>query len=395
MKNKPSEVGFSQESRQILFCRFPGLLAYAIRLQRQAAAEAPLVIAEGRTVRDVCPIAQDRGVRVGASTIQARRLCPTALIVPLDEVHCLSLTTRFLDHLADVTPTIEPIGLDAAFADLTGVSLDPILGMLAAWGMETFGIRPVHGVGISRLAARACAQCGLLPSCLADADVTHLWPEDPKVAARLQRLGLPTFGSVSRMPESVLVHHFGKSGRLISRRAKGIDLTPIRALYPPPRADVRMDLSEYPVEETQRLDAALSRLSGQAAQQLLQMGRHGRRIVVRLTTERDEVRRERELSIPVQSAQDLSRLARYLTSCIPVTAPITAIRLLVEEAERPAAQTLALFPDKIKDRETVLQQTRRTLHTKYGVKALQRLSELPIPLRDERRTLMREAFGIG
>jgi hypothetical protein len=60
--------------------------------------------------------------------------------------------------------------------------------------MAAFHLRPKIGFGVSRTAARACAECGLPSACLPEADVIYLWPEDPDVTARLRRLGLTTFG---------------------------------------------------------------------------------------------------------------------------------------------------------------------------------------------------------
>ena len=53
---------------------------------------------------------------------------------------------------------------------------------------------PILGLGPSRLAARACAECRLPPQRLAEADARWLWPEDEAVAARLRRLGQEVLG---------------------------------------------------------------------------------------------------------------------------------------------------------------------------------------------------------
>ena len=383
-----------ENGRLIAFCRLPGLLAFSARLSRSPGeAPSPLVVSEGRLVRDGCQRAQSRGIQTGISVIQARRLCPVLLVVPLETVNHQGQTNAFLDQLADLSPVVEPFGPDAAFADVTGLSPKDIAGCLAAWSAATLDLAPVVGFGISRVAARACGECGLLPQRLAEADVSFLWPEDSRVTARLKRLGLATFGQVAEMPESVLVYHFGRIGRPLHRRAHGIDFSPLAALYPPPRADAWLDLSEYPLADAGKLDAVLARVAERVAQQLRCLGRYGRRMVLRLSTERGEVRRERGLPVAIQEASDVLRFARALLRQTVLPAPVTAVRLLVEETEMPVAQTASLFPDKAKDTEATLRVTRRMLHARFGAKALQTLSQLPVSLRDERRTLVQEALA--
>jgi hypothetical protein len=121
--------------RQILFCRRPGLLSQAARRGRRSAeAASPLVVADGTRVRDACPLAVSRGVLIGASIIQARRLCPVALVVPLEAIDHRLETREFLDRLAELSPIVEPDGPDAAYADVTGLSDGSLRSQLSALG---------------------------------------------------------------------------------------------------------------------------------------------------------------------------------------------------------------------------------------------------------------------
>jgi hypothetical protein len=246
------------------------------------------------------------------------------------------------------------------------------------------------------LTARACAECGLPAQRFAEADARWLWPEDPDVTARLYRLGLATFGQVATLPETVLVHQFGRTGRLLYRRARGRDLTPVRALYPPLRADARLDLSEYPVENQQTLEAALVQVAAAAARQLRSLNRHGRRIVLRIQAERkgrqepDELRRERVLSTPMQAEADVVRVARGLLAQADLAGPVVALRLLVEDLETPVARTGDLFDNQGTGGKAALLALRRTLVARYGPGSLTTLGQHPLSARDQRHVLLRE-----
>ena len=210
LRRKMEETSMDKHGpdRIILYTRVPGLLAEAARPSRPAVnGHSPLVISEGRLVRDASSLALSQGVRVGASVVQARRLCPTLLAVPLEQVDASARRRQFLDALADLSPVVEPDGLDAAYVDMTGGSAEAAVESLPARLLATSSLPPVIGLGVSRLAARACAESGV--EHLDAASVDWLW-DDPAVVGRLQRLGLGTFGAVAQVGEEALRLHFGK-----------------------------------------------------------------------------------------------------------------------------------------------------------------------------------------
>lgn len=375
----------SPAARRILFCRVPGLLALAARAGRKMAAHAPVVVSEGKVVRDACLFSLGRGIYAGQGISQARRLCASLLVVPLDALDAGPFTTEALEVLADLSPIVEPCGPDAAYVDLTGGTAD--LRRLEARMRALTEFCPLLGLGPSRLAARACAECELPPDRLADASVDWLWPEDGKVVGRLRRLGLETFGQVAALREEDLFYQFGKIGRLLHRRALGQDLMTVQPLYPPPRADSRLGFTEYALRDRAMLQAALATAAHEASGQLVALGQYGRRLVLRVWTERGEVRRDWTLPAPLQETQALTRAASRLLMQMPLTAPVTSLRLLVEELERPQAATADLFVGRMHRDALALDAARRMLAERYGPQVLVPLSQRPQTVRERRRSL--------
>ena len=371
--------------RRILFCRVPGLLALAARAGKKMAAHAPVVVSEGKMVRDACLFSIGRGIYAGQGVSQARRLCAALLVVPLDTIDPRPFTTEALDVLADLSPTVEPCGPDAAYVDLTGGAAD--LRRLEARMRALTEFCPLLGLGPSRLAARACAECELPPDRLAEAGVEWLWPEDSKVVGRLKRLGLETFGQVAALREEDVFYQFGKIGRLLYRRALGQDLMTVQPLYPPPRADFRLDFTEYTLRDRAMLQAALATAAHEASGQLVALGQYGRRLVLRVCTERGEVRRDWTLPVPLQETQALTRAASRLLMQMTLTAPVTSLRLLVEELERPKAATADLFAGRTHRDALALEAARRMLAERYGPQVLVPLSQRPQTVREQRRSL--------
>ena len=394
-------------STLVIYCRLPGLLALAARRARPASeARCPLAVTEAGLIRSVCRLAACAGLHPGMSVVQARRLCPMLLTVPLEAVACQPDTSAFLDILADLTPDVEPDGPDVAYAVLDSATEGHRLTHRIA---EELKLVAVVGMGYSRLAARACAECGLPPECLPDASADWLWPEDRKVVDALKRLGLDTFGQVAAVGEDALFYQFGRIGRLLHRRSLGQDLTPVRSLYPPLRADVSHDCGEYPIENRQHLHSALTYLSGEAASELLKLGKFGRRVVLRLTTEKPntekpntetsageigELRRAWSLPSPVQAQEDLLRASLRLLSQMPLTAPVTALRLLVEELEIPCARTPDLFTRGPGDDPLMIAAVQRSLVARFGLKSLSLAAKLPVSFRQERHACLRNKWAV-
>lgn len=374
--------------KTILFARLPGLLAQAARSGRtDANILCPLIVAEGRLVRDACPLAVAQGVCVGMSVVQARRLCPTLLAVPLEQVDASALQRRFLDVLADLSPVVEPEGLDAAYVDMTGDSSESLPQQVQDKLRSAHCPAPVVGIGISHLAARACAESEV--TSLKDASIDFLWPDDPAVTARMKRLGLGTFGAVAEVSEESLRLHFGKIAPLLHRRAQGFDLTPIRALYPLPCADVILDCSEAPVADRAQLDEVISRVSIRAARQLQGLG-VGRKLILEVRTERGENRQEWAVPVPLQLAPDIQRATRRMMSQTKLTAPVTRFRLLIEDVSFPAAHTADLFG--VRADSVSLEATRRRLAARFGLTTLTVLGKHPRTEREKRRAAVQESL---
>lgn len=381
-----------QPKNLILYCRFPQTLVQAAQRQRPSVhRHLPLAVTEGRSVRAICSHAASAGVVVGMSVIKARRLCPALAVVPLEAVDHHAETSAFLDALADVTPTVEPDGPDAAYAalDRSHFRNAEVTIVNAFKNIGPF----VVGHGGSRLAARACAECGLTRDRLADAAVDWLWPDDPKIVAALKRLGLNTFGEVAAVGEGALFYQFGKIGRLLHRRAQGQDLIPVRPLWPPLRADVLLNLDEYPVSERGAMEMALTQVSQKAEAELRSLGRHGRRVVLRVETEAGPHRQEWLLPTPIQNAAAVKSAALRLLGQMRLGAPVTAVRILVEGLEMPAARTNDLFLRGPGDDPAALEAVRRSLQTRFGTASVTFLAHQPRTVRQERRACLHEKWA--
>lgn len=381
----------SASQKLVVYCRFPKLLTRAATRQAPPSkSRLPLAVVEGHSVRAICDRAEAAGIFVGQGIIKARRLCPALTAVSLEAVDHRAETSTFLDALADVSPVVDPDGPDAAFAVLCRSDISSMQNLLVAL-LSCVG-PAIIGIGTSRVAARACAECSLPSDRLADASVQWLWPDDPKVVAVLLRLGLETFGQVAAVGEGALFYQFGKIGRRLHRRSVGQDLLPVRPLWPPVRSDTVLHFDEFALTQRGQMEAAVMQVSQQAEAELRALGRHGRRVVLRVTTEAGAHRREWLLPAPVQSAAQVRSAATRLLSQMTLSAPVTELRLLVEELETPAARTNDLFLRGPGDDPAALEAVRRSLQTRFGKNGVFVLGQRPRSVREDRRACLHEKW---
>jgi DNA polymerase-4 len=199
------------------------------------------------------------GVRSAMPSIRARQLCPHAIFLPGRHGRYAEISGQLHAILLDVTPLVEPIGLDEAFLDVAGA-----LRMLGPPDVIAHGLRDrvrsdlsldcAVGIGrskmIAKLASRAAkpraSRAGLEPgpgvvmidpdielTFLHDHDVEALWGVGPATAARLHELGVRTVGDLAAVPVDSVIRRVGRaSGAHLAALARGEDPDPVQPNRP-------------------------------------------------------------------------------------------------------------------------------------------------------------------
>jgi DNA polymerase-4 len=195
------------------------------------------------------------GVHSAMPSVRARQLCPQAIFLSGRHGRYAEVSAELHKILRDVTPMVEPIGLDEAFMDVAGA-----LRLLGPPEVIGRGLRGrVHdelhldcavGIGrskmIAKLASRAAkpraSRAGLEPGpgvlfispddelgFLHGHDVEALWGVGPATAKRLHDLGVRTVGELAALPDDTVVRRLGKaSGAHLAALARGEDPDPVR-----------------------------------------------------------------------------------------------------------------------------------------------------------------------
>jgi nucleotidyltransferase/DNA polymerase involved in DNA repair len=148
------------------------------------------------------------------------------------------------------------------------------------------------GAGSSKLVARIAAQVEpgrvVAPQqgaeFLAPLPIEHLWPLDEKTRQSLRTLGISTIGLLQQVPVSRLQIHFGRDAQRLLNLALGVDNSPVHPLYPSRTIEARLSLPDA-IDDSQRLEACLRKLSAEIAEQLQRRRETCGRIAMRVEVE--------------------------------------------------------------------------------------------------------------
>jgi len=194
------------------------------------------------------------GVHSAMPSVRARQLCPQAIFLPGRHGRYAEISAELHGILADITPMVEPIGLDEAFLNVAGA-----IRMLGHPEKIARGLRDrvrtdlsldcAVGIGrskmIAKLASRAAkpraSRAGLIPgpgvvliepegelAFLHGHKVEALWGVGPATAKRLHELGVRTVGDLAAVPGETLMRRLGKaSGLHLGALAQGEDPSPV------------------------------------------------------------------------------------------------------------------------------------------------------------------------
>jgi DNA polymerase-4 len=199
------------------------------------------------------------GVHSAMPSMRARQLCPDAIFLSGRHSRYAEISTQLHKILEDVTPMVEPIGLDEAFMDVAGaVRLlgppDQIARSLRQRVLDDLYLNCAVGVGsskmIAKLASRAAkpraSRSGLEPGpgvYLVDPaheleflhahDVEALWGVGPATAKRLHDIGVRTVGDLAALPAETMTRRLGRaSGAHLAALARGDDPEPVNPNRP-------------------------------------------------------------------------------------------------------------------------------------------------------------------
>lgn len=198
------------------------------------------VIVGGGVVLAASYEAKARGVRTAMPGRQARRLCPVAVVRPPRFEAYAAASRAVFEIFGDVTPVVEPLSIDEAFLDVSGLRrlrgpALPIAASLRERVGEEVGLPISVGIARTKYLAKVASAVSkpegllLVPReselvFLHALPVERLWGVGGVTAAALHRARLRTVADIARIGETDLAALIGAAAaRQLSALARGRD----------------------------------------------------------------------------------------------------------------------------------------------------------------------------
>lgn len=357
-------------------------------------AGKPLIIGHPgrRGVVSTCSYEARRfGVRSAMPSVTARRLCPDAVWLSGRMPLYVQVSRAIRAILEDVSPLVQPLSIDEAFLDMTGIAADLAAGAETAAEIKarirreqrlTASVGVAPNKFLAKLASDLEKPDGLvvLPleavrERLWPLPVERLWGVGPRSAERLRRGGLNRIGDVARAAPDALRALVGESAAAhLARLARGEDDRPVD---PDRTAKSISEERTYGEDLTdpERIDRALLARAEGVARHLRRDGLVAR--TVHLKVRRGDFTtwtRSHTLPEPTDLAEPIVAAARALFR-ERIDLAGAGVRLLgvgVSGLERPGTGQAALFVDESDERARRMARAADAVRDRLGDGAVTR-----------------------
>ncbi|MCZ0729342.1 DNA polymerase IV [Mycolicibacterium iranicum] len=304
------------------------------------------------------------GVRTAMGGRQARALCPQAIVVPPRMTAYSEASDAVFEVFRDTTPIVEPLSVDEAFLDVSGlrrVSGTPIqiAARLRDRVREEVGLPITVGIARTKFLAKVASQeakpDGLLlvppdreVAFLHPLPVRRLWGVGAKTADKLRVHGIETVADVAELSEATLGSLVGGAmGRQLFALSHNVDRRRVVTGHRRRSVGAQRALGRSGNAMTAgEIDAVVVNLIDRITRRMRTADRTGRTVVLRLRFD-DFCRVTRSHTMPRATASTdviLDAARRLVAAAQPLIAArgVTLIGFAVCNIDREGAQQLEL-----------------------------------------------------
>jgi DNA polymerase-4 len=321
--------------------------------------------------------ARQFGVGSAMGLMKAAKLCPQAILLPVDFAQYRHYSQRFKSIITDIAPVMENRGVDEVYIDFTDVPGGQRQGgrtlarLIQKAIFDDTGLTCSVGVAPNKLLAKMASEFNK-PNGIAIVHAedleTMIWPLDcrkingigPKADEKLKKHGIHTIGQLAAREEQWLMDTFGpRTGAWLHAAAHGRDERPVQTESEPVSMsrETTFDRDLHAVKDKAELGIIFTRLCEQVAQDLQRKGYTGKTIGIKLRFDNFKVvTRDITIHKSTSDAQEIRRVAGQCLKRAPLQRRLRLLGVRVgalvpardTETPQPTAtmqETASLFED--------------------------------------------------
>ncbi len=295
--------------------------------------------------------ARQFGVGSAMGLMKAAKLCPDAILLPVDFDAYRYYSRAFKTVIATMAPVIENMGIDEVFIDFTEapdgqIEGGKVLAQRIQQGIfDATGLTCSVGVAPNKLLAKMASEFNKpngISIVYAEDLEKLIWPLPcrkingigPKSDAKLQALGIHTIGELAARSLDKLLDHFGQRyGAWLHHAAWGRDDRPIVTSSEPVSVsrETTFERNLHAVHDRAALGEIFTRLCEQVAADLQRKGYAGRTVGIKLRDDQFKTStRNHSLPSPTNDATTIRRAAGLALKRAPLDRPLRLLGVRVD-----------------------------------------------------------------
>ena len=283
--------------------------------------------------------ARQFGVGSAMGMMKAAKLCPQAIVLPVDFDEVRKYSRLFKNTILEIAPLMEDRGVDEVYIDFTDVPGGQREGgrvlarLLQKAIFEATGLTCSIGVAPNKLLAKMASEFnkpnGI--SIIYDDDLqSKIWPLacrkingiGPKADEKLAALGIQAIGELAAQDADFLIKHFGKStGAWMREVAWGRDDRPVVTSSEPVSMsrETTFDRDLHAVRDKVALGALFTELCGKLAADLKRKGYAAKTIGIKLRYDNFKIAtRDQTLDGHTNDAKTIRQIAGQCLKRVPL-----------------------------------------------------------------------------
>lgn len=348
--------------RVVMHLDMDAFYASVERLDDPSLEGKPVIV--GRNMRGVVTAASYEarvfGVHSAMPVATAKRLCPHGVYLPVRMSRYAEVSRRVMAALKAMVPVMEQTSVDEAYLDMTGTEglLGPpadAAGRLKAAIREATGLTASVGVAPNKFLAKIASDMdkpdGLFviapggeASFLASLPVAKVPGVGPRTRQALEELGVINVGDVLQRPLAFWTGRFGKWGRALFDRARGLDNSPVTARHEPKSSSAE-NTFEADTRDRALLRKWLLEQSDRVGRDLRAHGWKGRTVTLKLKyADFSGVTRSRTLDAPTAATRTIFETACRLLDNVRMDKDVRLVGVGVSNFEA-RERWLPLLPE--------------------------------------------------
>lgn len=237
------------------------------------------------------------GVCSAMSMRQAHRICPNGVFLPVRMAHYRRVSHQIRLILSRYSPFIEPLALDEAFLDISGMELHYDCVTDIAKSVKTdihriTGLVASAGIGPNKFLAKLASDLrkpdglvwipyGTEQAMLAPLPVSRLWGVGKVTERALHRAGFKTIGDIAAAGPDALIPVVGNQARRIYNLSLGRDNRPLEVSRRPQSVG-NEHTYEHDLTTEEEVDEQLRLLANEVSWRLRQNHLMGRNVTLKV-----------------------------------------------------------------------------------------------------------------